>query len=100
LIFGMAILLSITLFVKSRFTSNQNLKRERCEIPSDDSRYIPSEVVNEVWDRDRGRCVICGSQRQLELDHRIPYFKGGSNTANNIRILCKECNRRKSGKIE
>jgi hypothetical protein len=73
---------------------------ERDRIRSDDSRYIPSDVVNEVWERDHGRCVICGSQRQLELDHRIPFSKGGSNTANNIRILCKECNLRKSDKIE
>ncbi len=69
-------------------------------IPSDDNRYIPSEVKRTVWIRDGGKCVICKSKRNLEYDHDIPVAKGGSNTANNIRILCKKCNRRKSAKIE
>jgi hypothetical protein len=70
------------------------------EIQSDNLRYIPSEVKKEVWVRDGGQCVICRSKRHLEFDHDIPISKGGSNTANNIRILCRECNRSKSGKIE
>ena len=69
-------------------------------IPSDDSRYISPDVKKAVWERDGGRCVICGSKRQLEYDHHIPFSKGGSNTERNIRILCKECNRKKTDKIE
>lgn len=70
------------------------------DIYSDDSKYIPSEVKRQVMMRDHERCVICGSKRNLEYDHDIPVSKGGSNTVNNIRILCKDCNRSKSGKIE
>jgi Ca2+/Na+ antiporter len=70
------------------------------QIPSDDSRYIPSEVKLAVWARDRGRCVLCGSKQQLHYDHDIPFSKGGSNTEQNIRILCQDCNLRKSDKIE
>jgi hypothetical protein len=70
------------------------------EILSDDSRYIPSEVKRTVWKRDGGRCVNCGSKRDLEYDHDIPFSRGGSNTENNIRILCKRCNREKSAKIK
>jgi hypothetical protein len=69
-------------------------------IPSDDSRYIPSEVKRIVWTRDHGRCVICGSNRRIHYDHDIPFSKGGSNTVDNIRILCEKCNLRKSDKIE
>jgi uncharacterized membrane protein len=64
------------------------------------SRHIPTHVKNEVWERDGGKCVLCGSRRDLEWDHDIPFSRSGSNTSNNIRILCKECNRKKSGKIE
>ena len=46
-------------------------------IPSDDSRYIPSEVKKAVWKRDGGRCVLCGGTRQLEYDHNIPFSKRG-----------------------
>jgi len=70
------------------------------DIPSDDSRYIPTEVKRAVWERDGGKCVICKRKRQLHYDHDIPFSKGGSNSEKNIRILCQECNLRKSDKIE
>lgn len=62
-------------------------------------RNISREVRIEVWRRDRGRCAECGSQRNLEYDHIIPVSKGGSNTTRNIRLLCEECNRKKSDSI-
>ena len=62
-------------------------------------RHIPQKIRDEVWRRDQGRCVECGSQKNLEFDHIIPVSKGGSNTARNIRLLCEECNRKKSDNI-
>lgn len=61
---------------------------------------IPSEVKREVWRRDSGRCVKCGSRERLEYDHIIPVTKGGSNTARNIELLCETCNRAKSDLIQ
>jgi 5-methylcytosine-specific restriction endonuclease McrA len=60
---------------------------------------VPENVRNEVWRRDQGKCVICGSVRDLEFDHIIPVTKGGSNTARNIQLLCEPCNRQKSNHI-
>jgi len=60
---------------------------------------IPEAVRHEVWRRDGGRCVHCGSQENLEFDHIIPISKGGANTARNIQLLCEACNRKKSDKI-
>jgi hypothetical protein len=66
---------------------------------SDEQRLIPESVKFEVWRRDGGKCLKCGSQRGLEFDHIIPFSKGGSNTARNIQLLCESCNRSKSNNI-
>ena len=64
------------------------------------TRLIPTEVKIEVWQRDRGRCVKCGSTVNLHYDHDIPFSKGGASlTAKNVRILCMKCNLEKSAKI-
>jgi HNH endonuclease len=64
------------------------------------NRLIPTPVKVEVWRRDRGQCVQCGSTKNLHFDHDIPYSKGGSSlTAANVRLLCAKHNLEKSDKI-
>ncbi len=60
---------------------------------------IPDPVKVNVWQRDRGRCVKCSSQKSLEFDHIIPLSKGGGNTTRNIQLLCEKCNREKAGNL-
>ena len=57
---------------------------------------ISDEVRMFVWQRDKGRCVQCGSNEKLVFDHIIPAAKGGSNTGRNLQLLCELCNRTKS----
>ena len=83
----------------------RTLLADLVDLPEDDSaeaarsRHIPQRVRHEVWRRDDARCVECGSQERLEFDHIIPFSKGGSNTARNVRLLCQDCNRRKAASI-
>jgi stress response protein SCP2 len=63
------------------------------------SRHISQSVKNAVWLRCQGRCVQCASTQYLEFDHIIPFSKGGSNSENNIQILCRACNLAKSNQI-
>jgi HNH endonuclease len=60
---------------------------------------IPERVRHEVWRRDRGSCVECGSRARLEFDHIIPVSRGGSNTTRNIELRCEPCNRRKGARV-
>jgi len=60
---------------------------------------IPERVRHEVWRRDRGTCVECGSRGRLEFDHIIPVSRGGANTVRNIELRCEPCNRRKGARI-
>src|SRR5438477_11463982 len=64
------------------------------------NRLIPTLVKVEAWRRDGGKCVQCGSKKNLHFDHDIPFSKGGSSlTAANVRLLCAKCNLQKSDKI-
>ena len=59
-------------------------------------RAIPAAVKREVWRRDRGRCRYvdrasgrrCGSQHLLQIDHVVPYARGGAAEPNNLRLPC------------
>ncbi len=63
-------------------------------------RVIPSAVKLEVWKRDKGKCVVCGSQSNLHFDHIIPYSQGGSSKdSKNIQILCAKHNLAKHDRI-
>ncbi len=65
------------------------------------TRVIPSKVKLEVWKRDNGQCVLCGTTENLHFDHELPFSIGGTSlTANNIRLLCMKHNLQKSAKIE
>ena len=64
-------------------------------IPAE-GRSIPARIRAQVWERDGGRCVECGSTSDLTFDHVIPLALGGAgNIAGNIQILCARCNAQK-----
>jgi len=73
-------------------------KKKQIELPH--SRLIPTTVKIEVWARDKGQCVLCGSKENLHFDHDLPYSKGGTSfTAKNVKILCAKHNLQKSDKL-
>ena len=53
----------------------------------------------KVWERANGKCERCGSKRNLNLDHKLPYALGGLSTAENLRLLCQHCNQRAAIKV-
>lgn len=65
------------------------------------TRVIPTEVKKIVWERDGGKCVMCGAIDELHFDHDLPYAKGGTSiSVNNVKILCARHNLSKSDNIE
>ncbi|MBW4593054.1 MAG: HNH endonuclease [Brasilonema angustatum HA4187-MV1] len=66
------------------------------------SRHIPASVRVSVLDKDDYKCVFCGrssQQVQLEVDHIVPFSKGGSNNLSNLQTLCTDCNRGKEARL-
>lgn len=61
------------------------------------------EVRKFILDRDGHKCVRCGSEENLEMDHIISVFAGWKrkislktiNSLDNLQTLCRSCNARK-----
>jgi len=84
----------------NKFISQVASNQRESTNPNDRRERISSDVRREVWKRDGGKCVECGSNEALEYDHIIPVSKGGANTVRNIQLLCERCNRSKSANIQ
>jgi 5-methylcytosine-specific restriction endonuclease McrA len=54
------------------------------------SRY--GKIWRKVFERDKNKCVLCGSIDQLCIDHIVPVLKDGKSTLENMRVLCLSCN--------
>ncbi len=64
------------------------------------NRMIPTSVKLEVWRRDNGKCVTCGSSDNLHFDHILPFSKGGTSLkVENIQLLCARHNLQKRDNI-
>lgn len=66
-----------------------------------DLRAFDENTRREVYERQQGICPICNQHfqiEQMEGDHITPWCQGGRTTADNCQMLCRDCNRRKSGK--
>lgn len=68
---------------------------------SNRSRHIPLSIRVSILHRDSYKCVFCGrnsKQVELEVDHIVPFSKGGSNDPSNLQTLCFDCNRGKGSR--
>ena len=71
-----------------------------------DERYLSirafsDSVRQKVFEKQNGVCVICKKTFNIserEADHITPWREGGKTIEENCQMLCKDDNRRKSGK--
>lgn len=61
-------------------------------------RFI-APLRQRVYERDGHRCVTCGTNRQLTLDHWVPRSKGGPHSFENLRTMCGPCNHAKGDSL-
>lgn len=61
--------------------------------------FTPNQK-QEAFARQEGFCARCHKRYrfdEMEGDHITPWSRGGHTTSENCQMLCKDCNRRKSG---
>ena len=64
-------------------------------------RAFSPNQKREAYERQKGICPVCKEHfdiEEMEGDHIKPWREGGKTSADNCQMLCKEDNRRKSGK--
>lgn len=64
-------------------------------------RQFDDKIKRKVFEKQKGKCVRCKKIFQIEdmeADHITPWHEGGKTTLENCQMLCKDDNRRKSGK--
>jgi len=64
-------------------------------------RAFSNAQKREAYEKQKEICTVCGEQfeiEKMEADHITPWHEGGKTSADNCQMLCKEDNRRKSGK--
>lgn len=57
---------------------------------------------NEIIERDASTCYLCSqvlSADEIQLEHVVPLSRGGAHSADNLRVSCDPCNRRKGTKL-
>lgn len=60
---------------------------------------ISNALKKKVFERDKYRCVSCGTHLDLTCDHIFPESKGGETTLENLQTMCRSCNSRKGVKV-
>ncbi|MCR5357177.1 MAG: HNH endonuclease [Lachnospiraceae bacterium] len=73
---------------------------------TEDEKYLNLRAFSEkdktiVFERQGGKCPMCKrifAYAQMEGDHIVPWHDGGKTEIKNLQMLCKHCNRTKSGK--
>lgn len=64
-------------------------------------RAFDDNMKREAYERQGGKCAKCGKFfpiEEMEADHITPWSQGGHTTVDNLQMLCRDCNRRKSDK--
>lgn len=64
-------------------------------------RAFTPAIKQKVYEKQKGICVHCKKHfelEEMEADHITPWHEGGRTNEENCQLLCKNCNRTKSGK--
>lgn len=65
-------------------------------------RQFDDDEKREAYERQQGICPICKKHfeyEQMHGDHITPWHAGGKTVPENLQMLCRDCNLKKSGEV-
>lgn len=63
-------------------------------------RQFDDEDTRTAYEQQQGICPICGQHfdfEKMHADHITPWHAGGKTVPENLQMLCRDCNLKKSG---
>ena len=82
-------------YVKNR----KHMIRESRGSSKNFSKTFTLKDWDEIKKKAEYKCLICGLEVKLTIDHTVPLSKGGAHSKENIQPLCHSCNSRKRDKL-
>jgi hypothetical protein len=76
-------------FYNRALTANGRAKRFGAE------GRLSADDLEAVYSQHNGKCKNCNTGNNLVFDHIKPYYRGGTNTVENLQLLCRLCNMEK-----
>lgn len=64
--------------------------------PRGQDKHDRKEYENAKKLLPKEKCAICGSAKDLELDHIVTYYAGGRSEPSNLQWLCHKCHKKKT----
>ncbi len=76
---------------------NATVNKRRATKLAADGFYLADDVL-AIMERQDGFCIGCDKDitKQHAVDHYIPLARGGSNWPENLQLLCRSCNSKKT----
>jgi hypothetical protein len=86
---------AVALLVEELEKNKLGAGRKAGKVANPRGRYIARSVRRQVFERDGGRCTFvdergrrCSERKGLHFDHVVPHARGGTSTADNLRLRC------------
>ena len=73
-------------------------KQNKLAVKPTKRQYFSAELKRALGRGQDRRCMYCGERKllkNLQIDHKYPVDRGGSNDRSNLQLLCRPCNLRK-----
>jgi 5-methylcytosine-specific restriction endonuclease McrA len=65
--------------------------------PQRTRRQLTEEERQGLWETQGSVCKLCGcTGTELEVDHAAPLYAGGTETPDNLQMICKACHTEKT----
>lgn len=68
------------------YKTNKPIKKK-----SNNKEEVTKETYNIVFNRDKGKCALCGTTKNLQLHHILGRSKLLTNKIDNCIMLCENC---------